>query len=300
VARKKGRDIVKVSQAPPVKLFLVLVLLAGAALVCDLRRPEKVAPVREIFAALSAPGRIVGTTLGEGARSAGAFFESRRFLVDENRRLRRENGFFREALLTSEEVFHENFRLASLLDLSCEQPQPLAARVVGRSRAGWNRSIMLDRGRRHGVLKDSAVVSVGGVVGQVIEVWNSSCRVQLLVDELSGVPCYVQRTRVPAILSGEGSGWCSLSFYRPHRGVTAGDLLLTSGLGGVYPKGLPVGRVVKVSSDTRGALLNVRVAPAVDLDHLEEVMIMLFDHPTSEVPETPAGKAKVTHVATAG
>ncbi len=193
----------------------------------------------------------------------------------ENDRLRQEikryialNAEYREAVAT-------NVRLNQLLDLAQNFDEPvLTAHVIGRDPALWFKTMTIDKGISAGVQKGMPVVTVEGVVGQVINVSPRYAKVLLATDPNSAVDAIVQSSRALGIVKGDGHGY-RLDYVLKDSVVNQDDLVVTSGMGGVFPKGLLIGQVVEVGKDRRGMFHTITVRPAVDFRELEYVTIIL-------------------------
>ena len=180
-----------------------------------------------------------------------------------------------------EEARIQNERLKALLEMKeALDGSTAAARVVANRSTGLSHTILLDRGSEAGIRPNMAVVSAQGVVGRVWTVANGVSKVQLITDAAAGTAVLVQRTRVQGILLGRGSDLCSLEYVSTLDDVKDKDLLVTSGLDGIYPKGLPVGRVAELGPRA-GLLQTISVVPRVEFNRLEEVLVLL----RTELPE---------------
>lgn len=172
-----------------------------------------------------------------------------------------------------EELRRENERLTSLLGFRKEiQAKTIAARVIGWDLVPWRQTIVIDKGSRDGMKNRMAVVNAQGLVGRVIEAAPWSARVILLTDAESRVSVIFQESRSVALAQGDGSPWLRLTRLDPTSVVKVGDKVLSSGLGGVYPKGLPLGKVEMVSTHKDSLELMATVRPFVDFSKLEEVL----------------------------
>jgi len=172
------------------------------------------------------------------------------FLVgmeDENRRLRHGNAVLSEQINHYREGYIEGMRLQKLLNLKDGLTnRVVAARVVDRSRASLFKTILIDKGTADGMRVGFPVLSEQGVVGRIIETaWHAS-QVLLLVDGNSNIDGLIQRSRAQGILQGAGSAGCNLKYISRVEEVLPGDVVLSSGLAGVFPKGLLLGVVTKV------------------------------------------------------
>jgi rod shape-determining protein MreC len=170
----------------------------------------------------------------------------------------------------------ENVRLRELMALRERLVGDLAAaRVIGRDAGGKAHTMVVDRGDADGVVAGAAVLAPAGIVGHVFRTGRHAARVLLIVDHNSGVDAVVQRTRARGILEGRVDGGCGLKFVKRTEDVQVGDRVVTSGLDGIFPKGLPIGEVVAVDKRGQGLFQYAEVAPAVDFDRLEEVLVSL-------------------------
>lgn len=176
----------------------------------------------------------------------------------------------------------ENARLRQLLDYRENNPETelLVANVIARDPGNWFGVVKVNRGARHGVRRDQAVVLPAGLVGRVIAVTPATADVLLITDSRSRVGAMLQETRIPGVVRGvlNRSRPLQMSYLTREAAVEAGKLVVTSGLG-VFPKGIPVGRVVEVQKDAVGLTLTADLEPLVDLVHLEEVLIVLGPPP---------------------
>lgn len=151
--------------------------------------------------------------------------------------------------------------------------QTKAAQVIGSSGSELSRSVYIDKGEHDGIRPDMAVITADGIVGKVLRVYGSTSQVLLIDDQTSGVGAILDKTRLQGILRGSPSGEVVLEKVMSDETVPAGELVLTSGGDGIFPKGLLVGRVMKVAPGGE-LFLNIRVRPAADLSKLEEVLVV--------------------------
>lgn len=194
----------------------------------------------------------------------------------ENAALRAEAERLRLQSLQVDETRQENVRLRRLLALHERLPlSALAGEVVGREAGGWVRAFTVNRGRGSGVTRQVPVIVPEGLVGRVVQVRAGASVIQLLNDPASTVGAVVQRTRTLGLVEGDAGGTVRLKFMaRDGAHVAPGDVVVTSGLGSLFPKGLPIGRVVAIQ-DKGSALFHFAVlAPAVDFARVEEVLLL--------------------------
>lgn len=193
--------------------------------------------------------------------------------------LAEENRQFREALLAA-----ERHRLIG--EMRDRLPQPMIpASVIGADSSSWFRTVLIDRGERDGLEKGMAVVTPEGAVGHVVATSSRAAKVLLVTDRASAVDVMVERSRARGIVEGESETLCDLKYVVHGEDVKVGDLLLSSGMGGIFPKGLPVGKVSEVSDEKRGMFKHALVEPAVDFNKLEEVFVILEISPQRKLLE---------------
>jgi rod shape-determining protein MreC len=201
------------------------------------------------------------------------------FLVgkeDESRRLRRENAVLNDLLNSYREGYLEGMRLRKLLDIKDGlQHRAVAARVIDNDRASLFKTILINKGTTDGLRVGLPALSDQGVVGRVIEISWHAARVLLLIDENSNIDAQIQRSRAQGILQGAGSTGCNLKYISRVENVQTGDVVLTSGLAGVFPKGLLLGSVTGISGAEGGLFQKIDVASAVDFGKLEEVLVLI-------------------------
>ncbi|MBW2241373.1 MAG: rod shape-determining protein MreC [Deltaproteobacteria bacterium] len=191
--------------------------------------------------------------------------------------LEEENLQFREALVAS-----GHLEGISRMRDGFEVPM-LPAQVVGQDVSSWFHAILVDRGRRAEVLSGMPIVSEHGLVGVVTATSARASRAMLLLDRRSAADAIVQRSRARGIVRGTGSGELEFVFMVRGDDVLPGDVVITSGFGGVYPKGVRIGQVTEVNTDRAELLHKARVTPAVDFGHLEQVFVMLRRAPTMDL-----------------
>ncbi len=179
-------------------------------------------------------------------------------------------------LIGEQEVLLANERLKLLLLLKQTLSYPtVAASVIGEDGAPWFKTLIIDRGSAEGFREGMPVVAAEGVLGQVVKVAANSSRVLLITDHASAISALVQRSRARGVIRGGGGGRLTLEFAMREDDVKVGDQIVTSGIGGIFPKGLPIGEVTMVKKGEYGIFQTVEVRPAVMISRLEEVMVLL-------------------------
>jgi len=168
-----------------------------------------------------------------------------------------------------------NRRLQQLLEFRSHLASGgITASIIAGSATSWFRSCLLDKGNAEGVYKGMAVVTPLGVVGQVVGVTAHTAKVLLLTDANSGVDVLVQRTRARGIVSGSLDNGTIMKYVKRSEDIQVGDRLITSGLDGIFPKGVMVGTVTKVRKQSLGLFQLIEVMPAVVTSRTEEVLVV--------------------------
>ena len=193
----------------------------------------------------------------------------------ENQRLLAENHLLENALDHMREVRLANERLRRLLEFKQTLTTPtLPAEVISEDASSWFRTVAIDKGSDDGVREGLPVVVAEGVVGRIIRVTPHQARVLLITDASSAVAALVQESRTRGVCRGQGEQ-LSLDFALNDAEIAVGDRIVTSGTGGIFPKGLVLGSVSSVTQERYGLFQGVSVSPAVDFSRLEEVLVLL-------------------------
>jgi rod shape-determining protein MreC len=261
-------------------LAAVMVLAALLLYSQNLRQPEeRTNPFERLVLQLMAPMQSGVKAIGDGLANGWLRYV---WLVDtgrENQRLREENRQLAAELGKLQEVRLTNERLRKLLDFRDQQAQTaLPAQVITEDATSWFRTVMIDKGSDHGVREGMPVVVAEGVAGRIIRAAPNQSRVLLITDASSAIATLVQRNRGRGVCRGSGNG-LSFEFALREEDIEVGDQVITSGNGGIFPKGLPIGAVVRVEREEYGMFQRVEVAPAVDFSRLEEVLVLVKDAP---------------------
>jgi rod shape-determining protein MreC len=257
-------------------LFVTLVLLRSPARITARFRPAIASVFLPLFGLAGS-----GQRLAEKATQA---LQPRQSLAAENEQLRRTNAELQIRVLQAEAVLRENERLRALFNWSRTNPWKVKlAQVMARDPANWWRNLQIRLGSRDGVRADQAVLTADGLVGRVAEVHDLWSRVVLVGDPNCRVAALVLEGRQPVdtgVISGGASvvdsSVVELSYLSRSSGVKAGQTVVTSGLGGVFPKGIPIGHLVDSRSIEYGLYTEARVKLAANLNQLEEVWVMIL------------------------
>ncbi len=221
-------------------------------------------PVRMVGSVVAAPFHAIGNVVSNVTAPQETLSELR----EQNEQLTAEVAKLTEAEKTAE-------RLEGLLGLqSTYSLESTAARIVGGSSDAWSQTVTIDKGTIDGLEVGMAVCNSGGAIGQIVEVSASSSTVRLLTDENSGISAMVQRSRAQGILQGQPDGTLLLNYVAADSDVSVGDIVITSGLGGVFPKGLPLGTVTSVNRASNATYYTVTVRAQSLAENNEEVLVI--------------------------
>ncbi len=264
----------------PVLLAAGMVLAALLLYSHNLRRTEERTNILErLVLQIMAPAQSGLETVLD--RIAG-IWDRYLWLVDteaDNLRLNEENRRLHSELASLPELRLTNERLRKLLDFREQQALvALPAQVITEDATSWFRTVMIDKGSEAGIREGMPVVVAEGVAGRIIRTSPHQARVLLITDASSAIATLIQRNRSRGICRGSGTG-LTFEFALREEDIEIGDQVITSGNGGVFPKGLPIGAVVRVEREEYGMFQQVEVAPAVDFSRLEEVLILLEENP---------------------
>ena len=263
-----------------VRKFALLLVLVGVCLgLLTLQSRGYGSRASDLVAVVTTPLQAGYAKLTRGALGVWTTYLDWKNVRAENRRLRAEVQRLRVEALRVGETDDENRRLRGLLALQERLPlATVSGEIVAREWGGWIRALTVNRGRGDKIPRLTAVISPDGLIGRIVEVRPGASIIQVLTDPASTVGAHVVRTRTPGIVEGEPRGTLRFKYMaRDGAAIRVGDVLVTSGQGGLFPRGIPIGRVQAI--DDRGsALFNYAVlAPAVDFARVDEVLLITGD-----------------------
>ena len=263
-----------------IRSFVLLGIVAGVCLLLlTLQMRGRAAGTSDALAFFTTPVQTVLARVNRAAFGVWSTYVDWKSVRSENRRLRDEAQQLRVAALQVVETSEENRRLRRLLKLKESLPlATLSGEIIAREWGGWVRSLTVNRGRSDQVARMTAVIGPDGLIGRIVDVRPGSSVVQVLTDPASTVGAHVVRTRTPGMVEGEARGTIRFKYMaRDGSGIQVGDVVVTSGTGGLFPRGLPVGRVRAI--DDRGSALfhYAQISPAVDFARIDEVLLLTGD-----------------------
>lgn len=221
-------------------------------------------PVRMLGSAVAAPFG----ALGNIAQNATASSETLSELKKRNEELTAQVAELSEAQETAE-------RLEKLVGLkSTYSLESTAARIIGSTGDAWTDSVIIDKGSASGFEVGMPVCSSGGVIGQIIEVSANTSTVRLITDDQSGVSAMIQGSRAQGVLQGQADGTLRLEYVVSDAEVATGDIVITSGIGGTFPKGLPLGTVASIDRAPNAVYYAIVVRAASSAESNEEVLVI--------------------------
>ncbi len=257
---------------------IALLALALILLSYSLKHETGTGFVKKIVLEVAAP---VHKALIRSAKSVSDAWLRYVFLVglqQDNRDLKKKIDELKAELILYHEGYLESQRLKKLLALKDSYNYHfIAAQVIAKEPAALSRIIMINKGSAHGLKAGMPVIAPPGLVGRLTDVsWHVS-KVLLFIDESSNIDAILQGPRTQGIIRGVGSRGCELRYILKNQDVKEGEVVVSSGIGGVFPKGLMIGVVSGVVKHDIGLFLKIKVTPFVDFSKLEEVLILSMD-----------------------
>jgi rod shape-determining protein MreC len=276
-----------IRQRPGVLLAIAVVL--HVALISAQVNTRSGVPLLEVvtFGAFAEVQRLTMNVVG-GVRGLWSGYVALRQVQRENLDLRRENETLQVRLQEQRALAERAETLRQLLELRDRSNlETVAAEIIAASASPEFRTVTIDKGSRARIEADMAVIAPGGVVGRVILPSPRAAKVQLLIDRNAAAGATIERSRIQGVAVGLGDGTLRLDYVPVTADVRPGDLIVTSGIDGIYPKGFVIGTVETVERGA-GTYHLIRVRPAVDFTRLEEVLIVLTRPPAHD--EEAAGR----------
>jgi rod shape-determining protein MreC len=271
--------------APLVRLGF-FVSLAVLLMVLDARF-RYAESIREIVALIAYPLQRVSLAPSELLGAAADFFTTQVALKQENDRLKTKDLLEASELLTLESLRAENAQLRRLFDARERLPRPATlAEILYQGRDPFSHKVIIDKGSRQGIEAGQAVIDDIGVVGQVTRVHPWIAEVTLVTDKEQRTPVEVVRNGLRAVVYGGGDkGTLDLSYTATNADVQADDLLVTSGIDGTYPPGLPVAKVSKIERDAAYSFAKITCVPTAGTDQNRQVLVLSRE---ANLPAPPA------------
>lgn len=268
-------------------ILLIGIVVVLSAIVATSKERVKLTLPEELLRDSLAPLQQGATLVSD---RVGGFFESiwaYTRLKQDNQHLTKQVNQLQERVHTLEEMQFENIRLREALGFMEEEQNKFdlePARVIARDPRNWFSTTTINRGKKDGVQKNMAVITPQGLIGRVISVSERTASVLLLLDNRSAVGGLIQINRTPGVVEGmnDKAGFVRMIHIPRDANVTIGQTVITSGLGSLFPKSIPVGKVVEVKTEPSGLLKYAIIRPFVDFNRLEEVFVIknIYTPPT--------------------
>lgn len=265
-------------------LIVISIVVAVIIILTALARSGKT-PVANALNTVFSPVQTAAAHVCEPVRNFVTYVSEIKGLHEENERLKSELETLKKESRNSEEYKRENTRLKKLLELTDDLAncQTVPAKVVSCEPGNWFQTLMINKGSRQGIKVSDVVITESGLVGKVTEVGINWARVSTILDSGNAVGVKLTRTGDAGIAEGDAEllkkHRLKIDYISKDATIINGDLLESSGLGGIYPPGLSVGTVEEVELDNTGELVKAVVKPAVELDSLYEVVVVTYWEP---------------------
>ena len=266
-------------------------LIAIAFLVADAHL-HSLAMIRQVVGTVLYPLQRVAMMPRDALYQVGGYFSSLSALEKENKSLKQQQVANGQILQQAQQLVAENAQLRNLLGTSQQVPsKSVMGQILYDARDAFTRKIVLDRGTQHGVALGQPVIDDVGVVGQVTRVFPFTSEVTLLTDKDQAIPVQVVRSGLRSVAYGRGqSGVLDLRFMAANADIQKGDVLVTSGIDGVYPPGLSVAKVVQVENKSNDAFARIMCQPSAGIDRNRQLLILLID--SKQPPRPPPEENK--------
>jgi len=234
--------------------------------------------IERLFISITSPVQQAVTTTIHFTRNVWDTYFTSILAVKENIELKKQLGKAIENKNRYEELELENTRLKKFVNFTGQVPDTyVAAQIIARDPSPWFKTIIIDKGAKDGLVKGSPVLVSEGIIGQTIKVANDYSRVLLITDRNSAVDALVQNSRVRGIVKGNNEDNCSFVYTLRKDEVKEGEMIISSGLDQVFPKGLKIGRILKVTKAHSQLFQDITIETSVDFDRIEEVLVFKND-----------------------
>ncbi|CAE6921139.1 rod shape-determining protein MreC [Vibrio sp. B1FLJ16] len=263
-------------RGPSLQLRLFLAVLVSASLMLADSRLDTFSNVRYLLNSAVSPIQYAANLPRSLFDGAFERFHTHQTLVEGNRKLKRELLRLKSELILLDQYKEENQRLRKLLDSSfVRDEKKVVTEVMAVDTSPYRHQVVIDKGHVDGVYVGQPVINEKGIVGQVTFVAAHNARVLLLTDAKNAIPVQVIRNDIRVIASGNGEmDEIQLEHIPTSTDIQVGDLLVTSGLGGIYPEGYPVANVTKVDLDTHQEFASIKADPVVEFDRLRYLLLI--------------------------
>ncbi len=272
-------------------LIRLIILTLTAFLLMALQQTGRLNGIEGVVSAVMTPGQLTLTSLTDRVAETFSTISQFRTLQQRVAELERISDSVLVENLRLQEVERENQRLRELLEFAETRPGvqfrggQILARPIGYDSNNFLSFIMLDLGRRHGITVGMPVVTDQGLIGRISEIHEATSKVLLITDPSSTVNAILQSSRLTGVITGRPGSDPVMGFISQNGDLAVGEIVLTSGMGGNFPKGIPIGQVTEIRQRDFETFQEAVIRPTVDFARLEMVMVITNFDPLEMVPE---------------
>lgn len=259
-----------------ITLLSLLILFSLVLMTLNIKRDQSPFFFESLIVTIISPVQVVFT---QAVSSISGVFEHYFFVVNsarENKELRMQIDQLSQEKNELTERVKQQERIARLIPNEEPQARQLTvATVIGRDATQWSKVVFIDKGTKQGVYENLAVMTNAGVIGHIIQSTGTTSKVLLITDSRSAVDSLFQGSRVTGVAVGTGNNAVKMKYVPMNAKVEVGDPILSSGLGGIFPKGLRIGVVSQIIKMKQGLFQDIMVNPSADFSRLEEVLVLM-------------------------
>jgi rod shape-determining protein MreC len=259
-----------------ITLLSLLILFSLVLMTLNIKRDQSPFFIESLIVTIVSPVQAIFTQI---TSSISGVFEHYFFVVDsasENKELRKQIDQLSQEKNELIERLNQQDRIARLIpDEESQEKQLMIATVIGRDATQWSKVVFIDKGKNQGVRENLAVITNAGVIGHIIQSTGATSKVLLITDSRSAVDSLIQSSRVTGVAVGTGKNAIQVKYVPMNAKVAVGDSIISSGLGGNFPKGLKIGVVSQVTKRKQGLFQDITVNPSAEFSRLEEVLILM-------------------------
>lgn len=261
-------------------ILLIVTILLIVGMVLSLNKSYETKPNDNFIIKITMPIQKLVHSASSGIRGFFAHFGDIAQLREENKKLENKITSLEEQIEKNNIYKTENERLRKMLNIkdTYKEFELVAANVTGKDSSTWFLSITIDKGKDDGIKMADTVITADGLVGHVTDLGSDWARITTIIDSQSTVAVVVDRTEDLATVDGDvdlaANGLCKMTYISKDSSITVGDMAKTSGLGGVYPKGIAVGKIVKIHPENKGVSQYAEIEPSVNFNRIYEVFVI--------------------------
>lgn len=258
--------------------FFCLLLLSISFLFLNLSLQNRIQTGKNFLLYLASPGFSSATKIFLQGEKLSQNLIQQLHLNEENRQLKEKLKEYVRWETSNKEIEEENKRLRTILQFQERTPQDfIVGQIIIRDTDEWYNTITINRGSVSGMKKDLPVIAIEGekenLLGRIIEVSPNTSKILLLTDSLSAVVGYVPRSKVDGVIEGQGNKKLQFKYILPEADLKVGDLVVTSGLGGIFPAGIPIGEITKIEEKKFAPYKEAILIPRISFSRLREVLV---------------------------